>query len=189
MRMENFSLFHVIKFLLSQNSWNLLWERTMTQRKLKRPDEIIVWGQVKTIYIHMAVMEVHGDKSDIVHLALVLVPFNDFNMVFGIDCRTHWRSIYIILLQYNLLLTLSFGQEGYQVLSEHLNLPKNLHEDEETRKKKHEKGCCLQWFLGWELGTGCGTALTLSSNSVHREPFCLSSVAFTATLVASHLLC
>lgn len=108
----------------------------MTQRKLKRPDEIIVWGQVKTIYIHMAVMEVHGDKSDIVHLALVLVPFNDFNMVFGIDCRTHWRSIYIILLQYNLLLTLSFGQEGYQVLSEHLNLPKNLHEDEETRKKK-----------------------------------------------------
>lgn len=48
---------------------------------------------------------------------------------------------------------LSFGQEGYQGLTEPLNLPKNLHEAEETGKK-HEKSCWLQWFLGWELETG-----------------------------------
>lgn len=59
--MENISFLPVIKFLLSQNSLNLLWERTRTQRILKRPDESITWGHVKTIYIHMAVMEVHGD--------------------------------------------------------------------------------------------------------------------------------
>lgn len=45
----------------------------MTQRKLKRCDESIVLGHVKTIYIHIAVMEVHGDKSDVVCLALELL--------------------------------------------------------------------------------------------------------------------
>lgn len=88
--MENISFLPVIKFLLSQNSLNLLWERTRTQRILKRPDESIMWGYVKTIYIHMAVMEVHGDKSHIVHLALVLLlPLGYCNIVFGVDCRTH----------------------------------------------------------------------------------------------------
>lgn len=83
---------------------------------------------------------------------------------------------------------LSSGQEGCQGLTEHLNLRKNLHEAEETGKR-HEKSCCLQWFLGWELETDFETALTLSSSSVHREPFCLGAVTSTATLVASHLLC
>lgn len=60
---ENIYFLHVTKFLLSQNSLNPPWEGTRTQRKLNRPDESIVWGQVKTIYIHMTVMEVHGDSS------------------------------------------------------------------------------------------------------------------------------
>lgn len=57
------------------------------------------------------------------------------------------------------------------------------------KQEKDEKSCCLQWFLGWEWETGCEMALALFSNCVPREPFCLSAVAFTAALVASHLLC
>lgn len=89
MGVENIYFLYVIKFLLLQNSLNLLWERTKTQRNLKRPDGNIVWGQLKTIYVHMAVREIHGDKSDRVHLALVLLPPSYCNMVFRIERRTH----------------------------------------------------------------------------------------------------
>lgn len=137
MGMENIYFLHVTKFLLSQNLLNHPWEGTRTQRKLNRPDESIVWGQVKTIYIHMAVMEVHGDKSDIVHLALVLLLLSYYSMLFGVDCRTCERRC-----KYNLLLTLSFSQEGYQGLTEHLNLPKNLHEAEETGNNMRRVAAC-----------------------------------------------
>lgn len=41
---------------------------------------------------------------------------------------------------------LSFGQEGYQGLTEHLNLPKNLHEAEEARKNmRRAAGCSGSW--------------------------------------------
>lgn len=180
--MENIYFLHVIKFLLPWNALSLLWERTVTQRKLKRTDESIVWGQVTTIYICMSVMEVHGDKSEIVHLALVLLPLSYCNMVLGVDCRTLERSC-----KYNFLLMLSSGQEGYQGLTEHLNLPKNLHEAKKTGKNMRRAPSCSG--SGWELETGCETVLTLSSNSVPREPLCLRAVTSTATLVASHLLC
>lgn len=143
MGMENVSFLQVIKFLLSQNSLNLLWGRTRTWRTLRRPEESIVWSQVNTIYIHMAVMEVHGDKSDIAHLALVSLSY--CNIVFGVDCRRHWRRC-----KYNLLSTLRFGQGGYQGLTEHLNLPRNSHEAEETGKTWEE--LLLAVVLGLRVG-------------------------------------
>lgn len=78
---------------------------------------------------------------------------------------------------------LSFGQEGYQGLSEHLNLAKNLHEAEEPGKNMRRASACSG---SW---AGSSKQVVRQQQPVHREPFCLSTVAFTATLVTSHLLC
>lgn len=43
---------------------------------------------------------------------------------------------------------LSFDQEGYQSLTEHLNLPKNLHEAEETGKNMRRAAACSGSWAG-----------------------------------------
>lgn len=52
----------------------------MAQRKLKRTDDSIVWGHAKTICICKS-----GDKSDKVHVSLVLLPLSYCNMVLEVE--------------------------------------------------------------------------------------------------------
>lgn len=102
-------------------------------------------------------------------------------MVFGVGCRSHWRRWKFCFWGSALVRR---DIRAWQSIWTYVGIFTRL-----SKQEKDEKSCCLQWFLDWEWETGCETALTLSSNCVPREPFCLSALAFTAALVASHLLC